>query len=246
MNHFYAIFKRELSSYFAGPMAVVFITVFLVALGTLTFTIGNWFEAEQANLSVFFLFHPWVYLFFLPAMSMRLWAEERRNGSIELLLTLPIHLSSVVLGKFMAAWAMAGLALSLTFPLWLSVNYLGDPDNGVILASYVGSLFLAGGYLAIGSVLSAVTRNQIIAFILTVAVSFILTIAGVPMVLETIRLVLPNAVIESIASISFLVHFRAITNGVIDGRDVVFFISVIGISLILTAIIVDVKKAEGA
>lgn len=246
MKHLWAIFRRELSSYFAGPMAVVFMTVFVLAIGILTFSIGGWFEAEQANLSAFFLFHPWVYLFFLPAMSMRLWAEERRNGSIELLLTLPIALSHIVMGKFLAAWAMAGVALTLTFPIWISVNYLGAPDNGVILASYVGSFLLAGGYLALGSVLSAVTRNQIIAFILTVALSFVLTISGLPMVLETLRLVLPNAIIDGIASISFLVHFRAITNGVIDGRDIVFFTSVIVISLMLTAIIVDVKKAEGS
>lgn len=246
MKHLWAIFRRELSSYFAGPMAVVFMTVFVLAIGILTFSIGGWFEAEQANLSAFFLFHPWVYLFFLPAMSMRLWAEERRNGSIELLLTLPIALSHIVMGKFLAAWAMAGVALTLTFPIWISVNYLGAPDNGVILTSYVGSFLLAGGYLALGSVLSAVTRNQIIAFILTVALSFVLTISGLPMVLETLRLVLPNAIIDGIASISFLVHFRAITNGVIDGRDIVFFTSVIVISLMLTAIIVDVKKAEGS
>lgn len=246
MTHLTAIIKRELASYFVGPMAVVFITVFIVALGLLTFTIGGWFEAEQANLEVFFSFHPWVYLFFLPALSMRLWAEERRNGSIELLLTLPIHLSIIVVGKFLAAWAMAGIALALTGPIWVSVNYLGTPDNGVILASYLGSFLMAGGYLALGSVLSALTRNQIIAFILTVAVSFTLTISGVPMVLDTLRLIVPDMVIEGIASISFLVHFRAITAGVIDGRDLVFFTSLIAVCLALTAIIVDLKKAEGA
>ena len=246
MRYLLAITRREFSSYFASPMASVFILVFLLAIGLTTFSIGKWYEAEQAVLSLFFFFPPWVYLFFLPAISMRLWAEERRNGSIELLLTLPIPLSLIILGKFLAAWAVAGLALALSFPIWLTVNYLGSPDNGVILASYVGSLFMAGGYLALGSALSAVTRNQIIAFILTVLVCFAFTVAGLPMVLDVFRIFLPDMLTETLASLSFLSHFQAIKSGVIDARDVVFFASVIVVSLAITGVIIDLKKGQGA
>lgn len=246
MKQFGAIVGREFKSYFAGPLATVFIMVFLLATGVTTFSIAGWFEMEQANLQAFFMFHPWVYLFFLPALSMRLWAEERRSGSIELLLTLPIPLWVVVTGKFLAAWAVAGLALSLTFPIWLSVNYLGSPDNGVILASYIGSLFMAGGYLALGSAMSAITRNQIIAFILTLLVCFVFTATGLPMVLDVFRFILPDVLVDAIASFSFLAHFRTITAGVIDLRGVVFFASLIVIALMITLMIVDEKKAEGA
>lgn len=246
MNLLIAVIRREFSSYFAGPLATVFIVVFLLAAGLTTFSLAGWYEAEQANLEAFFLFHPWLYLFFLPAVSMRLWAEERRNGSIELLLTLPIPLWAVVGGKFIAAWAVAALALLLTFPLWVSVNYLGSPDNGVILASYLGSLLMAGGYLALGSAMSACTRNQIIAFILTLLLCFAFTVAGIPMVLDVFSAFLPALVVDAISSLSFLGHFRAITAGVIDLRDVIFFSSLIVMSLILTAIIVEAKKADGA
>jgi ABC-2 type transport system permease protein len=246
MKQFSSIFWREFMSYFSGPLATVFIVVFLLATGLTTFSIAGWYETEQANLQAFFMFHPWIYLFFLPALSMRLWAEERRSGSIELLLTLPIPLVAIVAGKFLAAWAVAGLALSLTFPLWLSVNYLGAPDNGVILASYIGSFFMAGGYLALGSAMSATTRNQIIAFILTLLVCFAFTVTGLPMVLDAFRFILPDILVDSIASFSFLVHFKTITAGVIDLRGVIFFASLIVIALFTTVIIVEEKKAEGA
>ncbi len=177
------IFRRELASYFATPLAYIFIVIFLVMAGVLTFFVGNFFERGQADLQAFFTFHPWLYLVLIPALSMRLWAEERKSGTIELFLTLPISMLSAVLGKFLAAWAFAGIALALTFPFWLTVNYLGTPDNGVILASYVGSFLMAGAFLAVGACLSALTKNQVIAFVITAAASFLFTVSGSPIVL---------------------------------------------------------------
>jgi ABC-2 type transport system permease protein len=241
-----AITAREFAGYFATPLAFVFIIVFLLANGLATFYLGAYFAMGQADLTSFFMFHPWLYLFFLPAISMRLWAEERRNGSIELLLTLPIPLTAVVIGKYLAALAFSALALALTFPIWLTVNFLGNPDNGVILASYVGSLMLAGGYLAIGSCLSALTRNQVIAFVISVVACFLFTVSGAPLVLELFDGWAPQALIETLAGFSLLTHFRAITGGVIDMRDVMFFATIIGVFLTATVIVVDMKKAEGA
>ena len=241
-----AITAREFAGYFTTPLAFVFIIVFLLANGLATFYLGAYFAMGQADLTSFFMFHPWLYLFFLPAISMRLWAEERRNGSIELLLTLPIPLTAVVIGKYLAALAFSALALALTFPIWLTVNYLGAPDNGVIFASYVGSLMLAGGYLAIGSCLSALTRNQVIAFVISVVVCFLFTVSGAPLVLELFDGWAPQALIETLAGFSLLTHFRAITGGVIDMRDVMFFATLIGVFLTATVIVVDMKKAEGA
>lgn len=246
MRALLAITAREFGGYFATPLAFVFIIVFLLANGLATFYLGAYFSMGQADLTSFFMFHPWLYLFFLPAISMRLWAEERRNGSIELLLTLPVPLTAVVIGKYLAALAFSALALALTFPIWLTVNFLGDPDNGVILASYLGSLMLAGGYLAIGSCLSALTRNQVIAFVISVVACFLFTISGAPLVLEVFDGWAPQALIETLATFSLLTHFRAITGGVIDARDVMFFASLIGVFLTATIIVVDMKKAEGA
>jgi ABC-2 type transport system permease protein len=246
MRALIAITGREFSGYFATPLAFVFIIVFLLANGLATFYLGAYFETGQADLTGFFMFHPWLYLFFLPAISMRLWAEERRNGSIELLLTLPVPLTAVVIGKYVAALAFSALALALTFPVWLTVNFLGNPDNGVILASYLGSLMLAGGYLAIGSCLSALTRNQVIAFVISVVACFLFTVSGAPLVLEIFEAWAPQAVIETLASFSLLTHFRAITGGVIDARDIMFFATLIGVFLTATVIVVDMKKAEGA
>ncbi len=246
MNTLITITRREFSSYFATPLAFVFIIVFLLANGLATFYLGAYFAAGQADLVNFFMFHPWLYLFFLPAISMRLWAEERRNGSIELLLTLPVPLWAIVVGKYIAALAFSSLALALTFPIWLTVNYLGVPDNGVILASYLGSIMLAGGYLAIGSCLSAFTRNQVIAFVISVVACFLFTVSGAPLVLELFQGWAPKALVETLASFSLLTHFRAITTGVIDVRDVVFFATLIGVFLVATIIVVDMKKGEGA
>ena len=169
-----AVFKRELASYFATPIAYVFIVIFLIVSGWFTFFYGGFYEAGQADLGAFFYWHPWLYLLLVPALSMRLWAEERKSGSIELLMTLPLETWQVVAGKFLAAWAFTAIALALTFPIWITVNYLGDPDNGVIVAAYFGSILMAGGFLAVGACISAATKNQVIAFILSVVVCFVL------------------------------------------------------------------------
>jgi ABC-2 type transport system permease protein len=238
------IFRRELASYFATPLAYIFIVIFLVMAGILTFFVGNFFERGQADLQAFFTFHPWLYLVLIPALSMRLWAEERKSGTIELFLTLPISMMAAVLGKFLAAWAFAGIALALTFPFWITVNYLGNPDNGVILASYVGSFLMAGAFLALGACLSALTKNQVIAFVITAAASFLFTVSGSPIVLGLFQSWAPQSVLATVSSFSFLTHFTAITRGVIDARDAIFFLSVIGTFLLANAVLVDLKKAD--
>lgn len=244
MKNTWTVFRRELAGYFATPVAYVFIVIFLLMAGWLTFYMGQFYERRQADLLPFFNFHPWLYLFLVPAISMRLWAEERKSGSIELLMTLPVTLFEAVLGKFLAAWAFVGIALALTFPIWITVNYLGDPDNGVILAAYLGSLLMAGGFLAIGSCLSATTRNQVIAFILTVVVCFGFLLSGFPMVLDVFRGWTPQAVLDAIASLSFLTHFSSISKGVIDLRDLVYFGLLIGFWLFANTLVLDVKKAD--
>lgn len=235
---------RELRSYFATPVAYVFIVIFLVLSGAFTFYLGGFYERGQADLMPFFNFHPWLYLFLVPAVSMRLWAEERKSGTIELLLTLPVTLWQAVLAKFLAAWAFVGIALMLTFPIWISVNYLGDPDNGVIVASYLGSALMAGAFLAIGSCLSAATRNQVVAFILTVVVCFLLLLAGYPLVLNAVSSVLPQAIVDAVAGLSFLSHFASISKGVIDLRDLLYFLLMIGFWLYATVLVIELKKAD--
>jgi ABC-2 type transport system permease protein len=242
MSQVWPIFKREFAAYFATPLAYVFIVIFLFAMGAFTFYIGHFFDNGVADLSVFFAYHPWLYLFLVPALSMRLWAEERRAGTMELLLTLPIPLWATVLGKYLAAWAFTGVALALTFPIWLTVNYLGSPDNGVILSSYIGSFLMAGGYLAIGSAISATTSNQVIAFVVSVVVCFLFTISGAPLVLDFFRAWAPFAVVSAIASFSFITHFSAITQGVIDLRDLVFFFSLIALFLAANVVAVDLRR----
>lgn len=243
MNSILAITRRELYAYFATPLAYVFLLIFLVLTGVFTFYIGSFFERRQADLQPFFAFHTWLYLFLVPALAMRLWAEERKSGTLELLLTLPVRLRDAVLGKFLAAWLFAGLALVLTFPLVLTVNWLGDPDNGVILAAYVGSWLMAGAYLAIGSCLSASTSNQVIAFILTAVVCFLLVAAGFPLVLNAFKGWAPALLIDAVANLSFLTHFDSISRGVLDFRDVFFFLVVIAGGLVATTIVIDQKKA---
>ena len=240
-----AIFRRELRGYFATPVAYVFIVIFLVMTGIFTFYVGSFFERGQADLRAFFTFHPWLYLFLLPAIGMRLWAEERRSGTIELLLSLPISLTEVILGKFLAAWAFTAIALFLTFPMWVTVAYLGDPDHGVIAAGYLGSLMMAGGYLAISSCFSAVTKNQVIAFVVAVVVCFLFTVAGAPMVLDFFADWTPRVILEAISSFSFISHFSAIVEGVIDVRDIIFFASLIAFWLFANAVVVEFKKAAG-
>jgi ABC-2 type transport system permease protein len=238
------IMRRELASYFATPLAYVFILIFLVLSSAFTFYLGNFYERGQADLQSFFYWHPWLYLFLIPAISMRLWAEERKSGSIELLMTQPVTLWEAVLGKFFAAWIFAGVALALTFPMWITVNYLGHPDNGTILAAYVGSFLLAGGYLAIGSCMSALTNNQVIAFILGVVVCFLVLLAGFPLVLDAFRAWAPQWLVDAIASLSFLTHFDSIKKGVIDIRDLLYFAMLGGFFLLATSIALDVRKAQ--
>jgi ABC-2 type transport system permease protein len=238
------IMRRELGSYFATPIAYIFILIFLVLASWFTFYLGGFYERGQADLSPFFNFHPWLYLFLIPAISMRLWAEERKSGSIELLMTQPVTLWQAVLGKFLAAWIFAGIALALTFPLWITVNYLGSPDNGAILAAYAGSLLLAAGFLAIGSCMSALTRNQVVAFILGVVACFVLLLAGYPMVIDAFRSWLPQALTDAIASLSLLTHYDSIAKGVLDMRDVFYFAMLIGYFLIATTVVLDMRKAE--
>ena len=239
-----ALFRRELQSYFATPVAYVFIVIFLLLMGAFTFYLGGFYERVQADLGAFFNYHPWLYLFLVPAISMRLWAEERKTGSVELLMTLPITPWQAVLGKFLAAWAFTGIALLLTFPIWVTVNYLGDPDNGAILAAYVGSFLMAGGFLAIGSCLSATTRNQVIAFVITVVVCFGFLLSGFPLVLDLFSGWAPQVIVDGIASLSFLTHFASISKGVIDLRDLVYFGLVIATFLYANTIVLQWKQAD--
>ena len=239
-----ALFRRELHSYFATPVAYVFIVIFLMLMGTFTFYLGGFFERGQADLRPFFNFHPWLYLFLVPAIAMRLWAEERKSGTVELLMTLPISPMQAVLGKFLAAWAFAGIALALTFPIWITVNYLGNPDNGAIVAAYFGSFLMAGGFLAIGSCLSALTRNQVIAFVITVVTCFGFLLAGFPLVLDAFSGWAPQFLVDGIASLSFLTHFADISRGVIDLRDLVYFGLVIGTFLYANVIVLQWRQAD--
>ena len=244
MSSVITVMRRELSGYFSTPVAWVFIVIFLVMSGVFTFYIGSFYERGMADLAPFFQFHPWLYLFLVPAIAMRLWAEEKRSGTIELLLTLPLTTGQVVLGKFLAAWLFLGLALLLTFPVWLTVNYLGNPDNGIIVAGYIGSWLMAGGFLAIGSCMSAVTRNQVVAFILSVVVCFGFLLSGLPMVMNVFTDWAPQALLDAIADFSFLTHFAAISKGVIDLRDLVYFSLVIAFWLMANTIVLEINKAD--
>ena len=244
MNALSIIIKREFSSYFATPLAYVFILVFLVLSSAFTFYLGQFYERGQADLLPFFNFHPWLYLFLIPAVSMRLWSEERKTGSIELLLTLPITLWDAIVGKFLAAWAFVGLALVGTFPIWLSVNYLGQPDNGAILAGYMGSWLMSGAFLAIGCCMSALTKNQIIAFILTGITCLFLVLAGFPMVLNFFESWVPSLVLDLITGLSIISHFIAISKGVLALTDLVYFFAMMVLWLYLTHLALAAKAAD--
>ncbi len=243
MRMTWIICRRELAAYFATPLAYVFLVIFLMLSGLFTFYLGGWYERGQADLQPFFNYHPLLYLFLIPAVSMRLWAEEHKTGTVELLLTLPVTLRAAVLGKFLAAWGFVALALVLTLPLWLTANWLGDPDNGVILAAYLGSLLMAGSYLAIGECLSAATQNQVIAFILTGLVCFLFVAAGSPLVLDAFYRWTPSWLVDGIASLSFLTHFRDISRGVLSVRDILFFPVVSCGWLWACAAVIEKKKA---
>ncbi|GGC52619.1 ABC transporter permease [Siccirubricoccus deserti] len=235
--------RRELAGYFATPVAYVFIVIFLVLAGALTFAMGNFFSRGQADLQPFFAFVPWLFLFLVPALTMRLWAEERRLGTIELLLTLPLPQWQAVVGKFLAAWAFCGIALALTFPLWITVNLLGRPDNGVIVSGYLGCLMVAGAYLALGAAVSAMTKNQVIAFVLAVALCFLFAAAGSPVVTDFLSTRLP-VLAEVARAISVSDRFGSFTRGIIAARDLVYFASFIGFFLFLNAVVLDHRKAD--
>jgi ABC-2 type transport system permease protein len=231
------IAKRELASYFTSPVAYVFLVIFLLLTGFFTFTAGNFFERGEASLAAFFGWHPWVYLVLVPAVGMRVWAEERRSGTLELLLTMPVAPWQAILAKFLASWLFLALALALTFPAILTVNLLGDPDNGVIAAGYLGSLMLAGAYLAIACMTSAMTRNQVVAFILAVVVCLFLILAGFNPVTDLLVRWASPAVVDTIAAFSVVTHFDGFQRGVIDSRDLLFFLSIIGFALFATGVI---------
>jgi ABC-2 type transport system permease protein len=244
MNNIKAIFKREFAGYFSTPVAYVFIVIFLFLMGVFTFYLGAFYERNQSDLEPFFRFHPWLYLFLIPAIAMRLWSEERKTGTIELLMTLPIPTYQAVIGKFLAAWCFTAVAIVLTFPMWITVNYLGMPDNTVILASYIGSLLMAGGFLAIGSCISAITKSQVIAFVISVVICFLFLLSGFPLVLDFFRGWAPQAVVNAIASFSFLTHFDSIKKGVIDIRDLIYFLALIAFWLYANVVVIEYKKAS--
>jgi ABC-2 type transport system permease protein len=244
MSAIITIFKREFASFFATPVAYIFILIFLVMSAVFTFLFGGFYERGQADLLSFFNFHPWLYLFLVPAIAMRSWSEERKSGSIELLMTLPITTMQIMLGKFFAAWAILGLCLLLTFPLWLTVNYLGTPDNGIIFAAYLGSWLMSGAFLAVGICMSATTRNQVIAFILAIVICFIFVLAGSPVIIEMFQSWAPAMLIDAIAALSFLTHFENIAKGVITLHDVMFYILSIAVWLYAGLVVIEQKKAD--
>lgn len=242
-NNINAVMKRELGGYFTSPIAYVFLVIFLLLTGFFTFTVGNFFERGEASLVSFFTWHPWLYLFLVPAVGMRLWSEERRLGTLELLLTLPITTWQAIVGKFLASWVFLGIALALTFPVIITVNWLGDPDNGVIFAGYLGSFLLAGAYLAISCMTSAMTRNQVISFILSVLICLFLILAGYTPVTDLLTRVANPIVVQVIAAFSVMTHFEGFQRGVIDMRDVIYFVSVIGFALFTTGVIIRNQRA---
>jgi ABC-2 type transport system permease protein len=237
------IAKREFAAYFATPLATVFLIIFVALTGAFAFYVGNFFERGQADLLSFFSYHPWLYLLLVPAIAMRLWAEERKSGTIELLMTLPISPWEAIAGKFFAAWAVIGVALLLTAPMWITVNILGTPDNGVILASYLGSFLTAGAFLSIGSCMSALTKSQVIAFITAAVTCFLLVMSGMEMVLNAFRGWAPQFVVSAIQGLSFLSHFEDFSKGIVSLPAILFYASLIVFALFANKIIIDQKKA---
>jgi ABC-2 type transport system permease protein len=239
----WTIAKRELTGYFDSPVAYVFIVIYLLLAGFFTFTFGAFFDRGEASLGAFFMWMPWLFLFLVPAVGMRLWSEERRSGTIELRLTLPVTPWQAILGKFLASWIFIGIAMVLTFPVWLTVNWLGDPDNGVILAGYIGSLLLAGTYLAVSCLTSAITRNQVVSFILSVVVCLALILVGFTPVTDILARFAGPTLVEAVAAFSVLTHFDGFQKGAVDSRDFLFFASVIGFALFVTGVILRGHRA---
>lgn len=244
MNPALTIARRELAGYFQSPVAYVFLVIYLLLSGFFTFMVGGFFERGTSSLEAFFVWQPWLYLFLVPAVGMRLWSEERRMGTLELLLTLPVTPLQAILGKFLAAWLVIALALALTFPLVLTVNYLGSPDNGVILAGYIGSLLLGGAYLSIACLTSATTRNQVVSFIVSVVACLFLILAGWPPVTDLLVQWADPAFVQLVSNLSVMTHFQSITKGVLDSRDIVYFASVIVFCLFTTGIILRTERAN--
>lgn len=245
METTWVLFKRELKGYFVTPVAYVFIIIFLFLVGIFTFKIGGFFGRGQAELrNSFFMFLPWLYLFLIPAITMRLWSEERKTGTIELLMTLPVTMFQAVIGKFLAAWAFTALALVLTFPLWITVNYLGEPDNGVILACYAAALLMAGAYLAVGSFVSAITKNQVISFVVTVVTLLLLVLAGFEVVTNFFSGWAPQSVVDAVSSLSLLSNFQGVTRGIIKLENIIYYVAMIVCFLFANAMMVDMKKAD--
>src|SRR4051812_19607048 len=244
LSHVKTIAKRELSGYFASPVAYVFIVIFLLLAGFFTFMAGQFFARNQADLTAFLMWHPWLYLFLVPAVGMRLWSEERRMGTMELLLTMPITTWQAIVGKFLASWLFLILALACTFPIVLTVNYLGHPDNGVIFGAYVGTILMAGAYLSISCMTSALTRNQVISFILSVVICLFLILAGWPPVTDMLSQITDKpGLIEAVASFSVMTHFESFQRGIIDSRDVVFYLAVMVFCLFTTSVIIRSHRA---
>jgi len=244
LNKTYIIFDRELKGYFRTPLASIFLLVFLSLSSGMTFFLGRFFERDQADLTAFFSLHPWLFLILMHAIGMRLWAEERRSGTIELLITLPVTNTQLVIGKFMASWIFTLIALILSTPIWITVNYLGDPDNNVIFVSYIGSWLMAGAFLALTSCLSTLTKNQVIAFIISSISGFILIMAGFSLILSAVRSWAPVWITETIGSMSFLSHFSRIQMGVFDLSSLIFFLSMIILCLWINIQLVQIKKAD--
>ncbi len=243
LGNIYIILKRETKGYFSTPLAYIFISIFCGLTAAFTFYLGAFLERGQADLFPFFESHPWLLVLLVPSISMRLWAEERKTGSIELLMTLPITTFEAVLGKYLAAWFMIAIALVLTFPMWLTVNILGSPDNGVVLSSYLGSWLLAGQFLAIGSALSAMTKNQVIAFVISTAACFLFVMSGVEAVTKAVEGFVPEYILSIFSSMSSLDHFYEFVKGVIDLRSLMFYGSSIIFWLFINIIIINIKKA---
>jgi ABC-2 type transport system permease protein len=244
LRHIWTIAKRELGAYFTSPLAYVFIVIFLLLCGFFTFFVGGFFERGEASLvRPFFDWHPWFYLFLVPAVGMRLWADERRLGTLELLLTMPITPWQAILGKFLASWLFLALALALTFPVVVTVNYLGSPDNGVILTAYVGSWLMAGAYLAVSCITSAITRSQVVSFIVSLVACLFLILAGFPPVTNFLAQFALPWIVDLVGSFSVMTHFEGFQKGVLDLRDVIFFMSVIGFSLFTTSVILRTHRA---
>jgi len=244
MENFFPLFKREFLGYFRSPVAYVFIVIFLLASVGSTFFLGNLYDSNQASLDPFFNYLPWLFLIFVPAVGMRLWAEERRSGTIELLFTLPVTMVEAVVAKFLAGWAFLGVALALTFPLWITVNYLGSPDNGVIFAGYLGCFLMAGAYLSVSCFTSALSKNQVIGFILGVVICFVLVLLGWGVFTDVLASFLPATLIDVISQIGFISHFQAISRGLLDSRDLIYFVSAIVVGLSLNTLVLNARKAS--